>query len=103
MAYSVEHIRFTLTCDACGLVEKRDLEKDDQRGTQGWYSVCNANDSVFCCPSCAALVNDILYKKLREKNAAEQAKIENCDHEYQRRDYQRRGFLMQCSKCGKFS
>jgi hypothetical protein len=49
MSYSVELVRFTLKCDACGLIEKRDLDEDSSKGTVGWCEVrvCH-NESYFC-------------------------------------------------------
>lgn len=100
MSYSVEHVRFTLECDACGLVEKRDMDKIDtlhSEGTQGWAAVQTPVNSYFCCPGCLEQVSAILERRRREKEAAQAALEAACEH-----DYQQTGFLRRCTKCKAF-
>lgn len=64
MPYSVQHVRFTLECDACGLVERRDLEASQEaEGTAGWSDVRTSWRTYFCCPGCLKAVGAILSKK----------------------------------------
>jgi hypothetical protein len=98
MSYSVEHVRFTLECDACGLIEKRDLDSDaDKAGTLGWSLVSTGYESVFCCPGCLKQVRAILTRREREAEAAQAALEAACKH-----DYQPRGMLAQCTKCKRW-
>ena len=83
MSYSVQHVRFTLECDACGLTEKRDLDSNpdpadpaDPAGTRGWCAVQVLNRAThFCCPTCVAKLNAILHHREREKEAARAADL----------------------------
>jgi len=95
MAYSVQHVRFTLECDACGHTEKRDLDGSAQEsdGVIGWAMVSSNLASRFCCPVCLDSVEAVLNKKKR----AEQEAVLNCVH-----NYHQRGLLMQCTKCRCF-
>lgn len=103
MPYSVEHVRFTLECDACGLTEKRDLDDVGQRkdferdGIAGWTEIRTSWQSYFCCPACAASVGSILSKREREVQAAKDLVESNCEH-----DYHPSGLLARCWKCKKF-
>jgi Zn finger protein HypA/HybF involved in hydrogenase expression len=97
MSYSVEHVRYTLECDACGRVEKRDLDRESDAGTAGWGSVVTRSRTGFCCPECLSKVNAILDKKEVEKSEAQKKLVDDCEH-----DYQPRGLLMQCVKCQRF-
>lgn len=97
MSYSVEHIRFTLECDVCGRVEKRDLDGTDLApGTAGWGSIMTSR-SFFCCPGCTEDVNAILERRERAQKKAQEELEANCVH-----DYQPLGFLAQCTKCRRF-
>ena len=98
MAYTCEHVRFTLECDACGLVEKRDMDAESAgTGCAGWDEVRTQTRSAFCCPSCVQSVLAILGKHAREQREAKAAIEANCAH-----DYQPRGLLAQCTKCQKW-
>lgn len=98
MSYSVQHVRFTLECDACGLTEKRDLDSDaDKAGTRGWSLVSTGYESAFCCPGCLEQVRSVLTQRARSEDAAQRAKQAACAH-----DYKPAGLLMQCSKCKRF-
>ena len=100
MSYYVEHVRFTLECDACGLTEKRDLDAtpDQSAGIVGWGEVRILNRThAFCCPDCLEKVNAILEHRVRAAQAAQAAKEAACAH-----DYQQRGMLAQCTKCQRW-
>jgi len=103
MAYFVEHVRFTLECDACGRVEKRDLDNPEQRadferdGMDGWGEIRTSRQSCFCCPACVQSVTAVLGKRDRERQAAKDLAEAQCAH-----DYQQRGLLVQCTKCKRF-
>jgi uncharacterized Zn finger protein len=98
MAYSVQHVRFTLECAACGLVEKRDLDASKEaEGTHGWSEVRTRWRSYFCCPGCLKDLGAVLNKKSLAEQEATKAAEADCAH-----DYRSRGFLMQCAKCGLF-
>lgn len=97
MAYSVEHIRYTLECDACGLTEKRYLDAGQDGGTDGWSAIRTNWRSFFCCPGCLASVGAVLHKRELELQAAKDLTEATCAH-----DYQQRGLLMQCTKCKRF-
>ena len=99
MSYSAQHIRYTLECDACGIVEKRDLRdsEDHEKGTKGWGIVEVPGRCAFCCPSCLGIVEAVLttrQRQLADESAQRQA---NCRHHYQQR-----GLLAQCTKCAKW-
>jgi hypothetical protein len=99
MPYLVEHVRFTLECDACGRTEKRDMDASREKyGLVGWSDVrTSVYGFRFCCPDCAGLVNQILSKRDRETLEASAHQQANCAHEYVQR-----GLLAQCTKCEKF-
>jgi hypothetical protein len=98
MAYLVEHIRYTLECDACGLIEKRDLAATEEvRGADGWSEVRTPAMSCFCCPGCLKKVSDVLLHRAREVKAAKDLAESTCEH-----DYQLRGLLAQCTKCKRW-
>lgn len=99
MSYSVKHVRYTLECDACGLVEKRDLDAGDQeKGTQGWGNVfLDRQYSSFCCPDCREKVAVILSHSELAREAARAVAEAACEH-----DYQQVGFLVRCTKCKRF-
>jgi hypothetical protein len=100
MSYSVQHVRFTLECDACGNLEKRDLDADSEEGTRGWGEITMRTPtgrSAFCCPSCAEMVEAILTKKARAELDAKAKREAECVH-----DYQSRGLLSQCTKCQRW-
>ena len=65
MAYSVQHVRVTLECDACGLVEKRDVDAGDSDIPEGWDTVHMQSTltSLFCCPTCSDAVFGVLTKR----------------------------------------
>ncbi len=97
MSYSVQHVRYTLECDACGLVEKRDLDQDSKKGTEGWGEVRTPRCSGFCCPGCNESVMAILTKRARADLARTEQEQSTCKH-----DYQPLGLLAQCTKCKRW-
>lgn len=99
MSYSVEHVRYTLECDACGRTEKRDLDAGDQeKGTKGWGNVfIDPHHSSFCCPDCREKVAVTLRHSALAIEAARAAEEAACEH-----DYQSCGFLMKCMKCKRY-
>jgi hypothetical protein len=98
MAYFVQHLRFTLECDACGKVEKRDVAAEEQsKGTHGWSEVRTMRGGFFVCPVCEDKVDAILNKRQRDEKEATRLREANCVH-----DYQPRGLLQQCTKCEKW-
>ena len=97
MSYSVQHIRYTLECDCCGLVKKHDLDVDDNEELKSWKTVMMPMRHFFCCPKCLDDVSAILEKRDREQVAAKEALIANCVH-----DIHPRGLLRACTKCGKW-
>lgn len=95
MPYLVEHVRYTLLCDCCGRVEKRDLDASQEtQGTHGWSEIRTPWRSYICCPTCQDSVQAILDKKEREEKAAQALNEETCAH-----DYRRSGFAMRCRIC----
>lgn len=98
MAYSVQHVRFTLECDACGRVEKRDLDAAQEgSGVSGWSSVETHKRHAFCCPDCYARVLAVLLQRELAEAAAKAALEASCEH-----DFQPRGLLSACAKCGRW-
>lgn len=97
MSYSVEHIRYTLECDVCGLTEKRDTDAGDVRTAAGWSNVATSVRSYFCCPGCLLNINAVLEARPLAALKARQEEVANCEH-----DYQPKGFLSQCAKCKVF-
>lgn len=97
MSYSAQHIRYTLECDVCGLVEKRDLDVDSEKGTEGWDTFQTRQRTYFCCPVCVESLNTILNHRERVAAKAKQELEDNCVH-----DYQPRGLLARCTKCEKW-
>jgi hypothetical protein len=96
VSYSVQHVRYTLECDVCGLVEKRDQDVESLQGTAGWCGV-QLDRHYFCCPSCSESLRTILNHRERAAKKAQQDKEDSCEH-----DYQPRGLLAQCTKCEKW-
>lgn len=99
MSYQVEHVRYTLECDACGRTEKRDLDAAEQeKGTEGWGNVfIDPHRTRFCCPDCREKVAVILNHSALAVEAARDAEEAACEH-----DYQQTGFHRRCTKCKKF-
>lgn len=98
MSYSVEHVRFTLECDACGLIEKRDLDADQEsKGTLGWDTIRTYARTFFCCPTCVEAVGAVLNKRERDLQEAKALQQANCIHEYNQQ-----GFYKKCPKCGRW-
>lgn len=95
MSYVVEHVRATLTCDACGKTETRESDVDGPHLTRSWGSVSCFSTSHFCCPECLKLVWEILNRKAAADEHERREKIRTCVHEFQQR-----GFLRFCLKCG---
>ena len=103
MPYISESVRFTLDCDICGLIEKRDLDvgpdpKDAAinaaKVLNGWGNVITKTGGRFCCPGCQKEIEQLVTQRTRAQAEASALVIANCVH-----DYQQRGFLMQCTKC----
>lgn len=102
MSYLVEHVRYTLECDVCGRVEKRDLDAagSQERGTQGWSAVEVEEPDhrhFFCCPECSELVAAVLLRREREAARVKQETEASCAHEWELC-----GMLQRCKKCKKF-
>ncbi len=97
MSYSVQHVRYTLECDACGLVEKRDLDRTSEKGTEGWARVQINVREYFCCPGCSESVMAILTKPAHADLARAEQEQSTCKH-----NYQSQGLLYQCTKCKRW-
>lgn len=98
MGYRVEHVRYTLECDACGKVEQRDLDKDGSHALEGWQNITiEGRYSRFCCPECTTKVRLILNSKEIAAKIAQKKLEDECEHEYLPR-----GLLAQCVKCTKW-
>lgn len=101
MSYSVERVRYTLECDACGRIEKRDLDANPTQhelGTKGWGRVTMIGlYERFCCPDCLEKVAIVLDHRALAEQAARDAREAACEH-----DYQSVGFLMKCTKCKRY-
>lgn len=99
MSYLVEHIRYTLECDVCGRVEKRDHDApgSEAMGIHGWSTVQTRERSFFCCPECRELVDAVLLRREREVERVKQETEASCAHEWELC-----GMLQRCKKCKKF-
>lgn len=98
MPYLVQHVRFTLECDACGLTEQRDLDADKEaEGCSGWSEVRTHWRSYFCCPGCLRRVDAILNQRELDAQEAQKQTEAKCEHVYQQS-----GLLMRCAKCLRY-
>lgn len=73
MSYKVEHVRVTLECDCCGLVEKQEAKPEQEQVVlKYWGSISVGSISFFACPACNAQVLAIIGKKEREEKEAKE-------------------------------
>lgn len=105
MTYSVQHVRVTLECDACGRIEKRNFDSPSTADSEmivGWGLVevgtGTGTGQSFCCPECIEKLNAIVLARPRAEAKAKADLIANCQHP----EFVQRGLLRQCSKCGTF-
>lgn len=67
MPYSVQHIRTTLECDACGRIETRDFDSNAASAAEmisGW-GIVQLSVAHFCCPACLERVREIIFARER--------------------------------------
>lgn len=95
MSYSVQQVRATYECDACGEVAKFDADEAPEK-PENWMSAQLHIYQFLCCPACVEKVSAVLFAKQRAEVAARDALIRDCTH-----TFIQRGFIQLCSKCGK--